>query len=109
MSTISKNSLETIKTSLIQTLGLILYIGLISLIFRYGDTWTTPLDAFWGPILFLSLFAVSVLICGLLVFGYPIKLFFVKKKPKQAIKVVLLTALWLTLFFLGLLTYFLIR
>ena len=106
---IPKQLLKTIKPSLIQALGLVAYISLISLIFRYGDTWITPLDAFWGPILFLSLFVISALVCALIVLGYPIKLFFVKKKPKQAIKIVLLTALWLILFFLGLLTYFLIR
>jgi hypothetical protein len=101
-------STKTVKASLLQTLGLITYIGLISIIFWQGNSWFAPLNAFWGPVLFLSLFVISALVCAIIALGYPIKLFFVNKKRQQAINTVLLTATWLILFFLGLLTYFLI-
>lgn len=52
-----------------------------------------------GPILFLVLFVTSALICGLLVFARPYRLF-LEKKPEEALELVVATAKWLVVFVL---------
>lgn len=54
---------------------------------------------FLGPVMLLLLFSVSALICGLIVFYRPYKLFFEDRK-KEAVELVLYTTLWLFIFFL---------
>lgn len=61
-------------------------------------------DTFFAPIAVVMLFSVSALICGLLVFYKPYKLFLSGRK-RDAIDVVVSTAAW---FFVFLLIAFLI-
>ncbi len=87
--------------SLFQAAGVAVYIFLIANIFLKGNEWFGPLVGnILGPILFLTLFVVSALITASLVLGYPIYLFWEKKKRKEAIKLVLMTTVWLSLFLL---------
>lgn len=55
------------------------------------------INNFYGPVLLLILFSTSALICALLVFYKPYKLFFAGKK-KEAVEVVISTAVWLFAF-----------
>lgn len=82
----------------IQALGVVAYCSLISLIFWQGQNWFGHVPNFLGPLLMLTILSTSALVCGLLVFAYPVKLYLQTKKPSQPIKLVLLTAAWLVLF-----------
>lgn len=55
------------------------------------------INNFLGPVLVLILFATSALICGLLVFYKPYRLFFEGKK-KEAVSIVVHTTVWLFVF-----------
>ena len=92
---------NVVLIGLLQALGLASYISLIAVFIQNAIKWFGPLNNFTGPIIMLTLLSLSVLICGFIALGYPIKLFFVKKQPQKAIKVVAFTALFL-LIFLGL-------
>lgn len=81
-----------------QALGVALYCGAIGTIIWNGQLIFGPVS-FLGPVIFLVLFSVSALICGLIVFLRPYKLFFEDKK-KEAVELVLYTTLWLFMFFL---------
>ncbi|MFH0943079.1 MAG: hypothetical protein V1810_02780 [Candidatus Beckwithbacteria bacterium] len=79
-----------------QALGLTAYCSLVALIFWRGEQWFGRVPNFLGPFLMLIILTTSALICGLIVFGYPVKLYLKTNKPDQSIKLVLLTAAWLT-------------
>jgi len=79
---------------LIQALGVSGYCGLVGVIFWKGEMWFGKMDRYWGPVFFLMLFVVSVMISALIVFYYPYRLFFENKKS-EAVKLVLNTAGWL--------------
>ncbi len=81
-----------------QALGVIGYCSLIALIFWQGQNWFGHVPNFFGPLLMLTILSTSALVCGLLVFGYPAKLYFKSRKTDQAIKIVLMTAAWLVVF-----------
>jgi hypothetical protein len=81
----------------LQALGTLAYCGLVALIFWRGSQWFGQAPNYWGPFLFLLLFAVSALICGLLVFAYPTYLVLDKKK-QSAFKLVSFTVGWLIAF-----------
>ena len=89
------------KLALFQSAGIFLYIALVSLIFWQGNNWFGP-HAYLGPILVLLLFSVSAMICGLIMFYKPFRLFLDNKK-EEAVKLVLYSAGFLVLFFLILL------
>lgn len=92
--------LEKLSLSLVglyQAIGLSFYCGLVGLIFNHGEDWFGKIDNFLGPLLILSLLVVSVLVCGLLAFGYPVYLFWERKKRKSAISLVFYTSCWLFL------------
>ncbi len=96
------------KLGFLQALGVTLYCSLIGIFFWKGNEIFGKVSNYFGPVTFLLLFAVSVLICALLVFYKPYKLFFAGKK-KEAVDVVLFTALGLfisLLIFLGLMLAF---
>jgi len=82
----------------LQALGLAAYISFVAVIIQNAMEWFGPLNNLTGPITFLSLLSVSVLICGFISIGYPIKLFFVKKDYKKAIKIVVFTTLFMFVF-----------
>jgi len=84
----------------LQSLGLSLYISLIALVIWNGETWFGRIGNFLGPILFLSLFVVSAIICALIALAYPFIVFWDRKNTKEAMKMVFYTAGWLTFFVL---------
>lgn len=89
-----------------QALGLLLYCSLVAVLIFNGNRWFPRITNFTGPLLFLTLFSTSALVCGLIVGSYPFLLFWEKKKTKEAIKLVIYTALWAVFFVFGIL-YFL--
>jgi hypothetical protein len=84
-----------------QALGVGVYCGLIGLIMFRGNDIFGHTPNFLGPLLFLMLFCVSALICGLLTLAYPAIVFF--KDKIKALKIVLFTILWLFLFIFSIL------
>ena len=85
------------KAGFLQAAGIAGYCSLIGIILWQGGNIFPKVNAYFGPVMFLLLFSTSVLVCGLLVFYKPYKLFFEGKK-KDAIEIVVSTALWLFLF-----------
>ena len=81
-----------------QALGLVIYCGLVGLLFWRGETWFGPMLSFLGPVLFLVLFVVSALISALIVLGHPFILFWEKKQTIKALKLVVYTIAWLIFF-----------
>lgn len=85
--------------SFLQAVGLSVYISLVSLIFWRGNSWFNAGNTILGPILVLTLFVVSALVCGFIAFSYPFHLFWEKKETKKAVKLVGYTICWMLLFF----------
>jgi hypothetical protein len=85
------------KQGFLQALGVAGYCSLVGLIFWKGNDIFPEMNPYFGPVLFLLLFSTSALICGLIVFYKPYKLFFSGKK-KEAVVAVASTALYLFIF-----------
>ena len=94
-----KEKLTLPQKGLLQAGGVAAYIFLVSLAIRYGEEIFGQMENITGPAAFLTLFSVSALICGLLVFYHPYQLLFSGKK-KEAADLVLLTTAYLAGFFL---------
>jgi hypothetical protein len=86
--------------ALLQAVGLGFYIALVSYFIWNAERWIGKMNSFWGPLLLLSLFSFSALICALITFGYAARLFWDEKRVKRALKLVLYTAGWLGAFVL---------
>ncbi|OGG03394.1 hypothetical protein A2W14_07505 [Candidatus Gottesmanbacteria bacterium RBG_16_37_8] len=86
-----------------QSLGLFLYCSLVAVIFWKGNSWFGRVPNYIGPLLFLTLFTTSALVCGFLVLGYPFLLIWERKKPIEAMKLIGFTVLWSMLFVLSIL------
>lgn len=84
--------------ALVQASGVLAYCSFIGILFWKGKDIFGPTPNYFGPVTFLLLFSVSALICALLVFYKPYKLFFADKK-EQALHLVLYTTLWLFAYF----------
>ena len=82
----------------LQGLGLSTYIFLVASVMWNAEKWFGRADTFLTPVLVLTLLSFSVLVCGFLALGYPIKLFWIKKEPQKAIKIVAHTTLFLFVF-----------
>lgn len=82
---------KQLKTGLIQALGVTTYISIVSIVMNNAEKIFGKMDNVIGPVTFLTMFATSALICGLLVFKKPYELFSDGKK-KEAINVVVYTA-----------------
>lgn len=82
------------KQGIIQALLLGIYITLVGLFIWNANHILGPINNFSGPILFLLLFSTSALICGLIVFYKPYKLFMNGKKT-EALRVVIATTVGL--------------
>lgn len=78
-----------------QALGVVGYCALVGMLFWKGQELFGKMDQYWGPVLFLLIFSVSALVCGLLVFYQPYRLFMLEKKREEAAKLVLYTTGWL--------------
>jgi len=83
----------------LQALGVVGYIVLIAIFFTNAERWFGNMpEQFFAPLLMLTLLSTSAMICGLLVFAYPVKLYLTTKKFAPAFKIVLMTAVWLAVF-----------
>lgn len=82
-----------------QALRVAVYMSLVSTVMSHGNEWFGKVDQTVGPIMFLLLFGVSVLVCALLVFAKPYKLF-TEKKGTEALELVIATTKWLAVFLL---------
>ncbi len=51
---------------LLQAVGVGLYISLVALFVSNASHWFAPPGSFWGPLLFLTLFAFSAVVCSLI-------------------------------------------
>ena len=99
-----KLSLEFI--SFLQALGLTIYVSLVGLLMQNGNAIFGQMDTFLGPTLFLIIFVLSAVLCGLVFGYYPFILWWEHKETKKAVRVVFYTAGWLVFF--GLFTALLI-
>jgi hypothetical protein len=90
-------SLPPKKLGLLQALGVTIYCSLVGILFWKGNEIFGKVNNYIGPVMILVLFIVSAMICSLVVFYQPYKLFFEDKK-KAAIDTVLSTTGWLFLF-----------
>lgn len=79
----------------LQAFGLVIYCSLVGFLIWQGEEWFGPVHRFWGPVFFLALLVVSVLICALLALGYPIFLFWIQRRRRAALNLVIQTAVWL--------------
>ena len=87
---------------LLEAAGLALYVSLFAVVSQQIQPWLMALNPKPQPmlsiILFLLAFIISAIICGAIIFGYPITLFFDGKKS-EALKIVFWSAVWLIIFF----------
>ena len=86
--------------SFVQATGLVVYCLLVGLFIWRGEYMFGPMNTFFGPMLLLVVLVVSVLVCALLAFGYPVVLFWDRKESKESVKLVALTTIWLLLYVL---------
>ncbi|MFH1186891.1 MAG: hypothetical protein V1697_01810 [Candidatus Levyibacteriota bacterium] len=89
---------KLILIAFLQALALSIYCGLVATLIWSGDKMFGEITDFRGPLLFLILFVTSVLISALLTLSYPFILFWQKKKPAEALRVIIYTAFFLALF-----------
>jgi len=87
---------------LAQALALVGYVSLVVLVMRSEPGGGEP--EFLGIMTILLLFSTSALVSATITLGYPIYLFWKQREFKLAIKSVISTALWLTLFVFILIT-----
>lgn len=100
--------MEFRKEGFYQSLGVVGYISLIATLMQNIErTLGRVEDSFLAPIAFLTLFSTSALTCGLIVFYKPYKLFFDGKK-KEAIDIVLSTAISLFIILILIFTFIII-
>ena len=81
-----------IRFGVLQALGITFYCSLVGSVMWKGSEIFGKEDTYITPVAVLVMLSVSALICGLIVFYKPYKLFFEGKK-KEAINVVLSTAI----------------
>ncbi len=92
--------------SFLQALGLTVYVSLVGLLLERGNEIFGKMTTFLGPTLFLLIFVLSAVVCGLFFGYYPFILWSEHKETKKAVRVVFYTAGWLVFF--GLFTVILI-
>ncbi len=78
-----------------QALGVMVYCGLVGLIFWKGTTIFGKVPNYWGPVAFLMLFATSALVCAFLTLAKPTLLIWKEKKPVKGVKLIAYTGAWL--------------
>lgn len=83
---------KELKQGILQAAGITLYCSLVAIVMWRGNEIFGKVDSYLGPVAVLVMLSVSVLICGIIVFYKPYKLFFAGKK-KEAADVVISTAI----------------
>jgi heme/copper-type cytochrome/quinol oxidase subunit 3 len=89
-------SLGTI--AFLQAVGLMAYCGFIGTVMFQGNNWFNKIPEYFAPLIMLVILSTSALTCGLITLSYPFILFFSKKQPKKAVKLIIFTVLFLILF-----------
>jgi len=92
----NKKRKELLLWSLINSLGVLVYVFVISQLLFSGEEIFGKMKTIWAPFAFLLLFVVSAAIVGLLVFGRVTHLYLDDQK-KEAIKLLFYTIGWLFL------------
>ncbi len=85
------------KRGMIQATKIAAYIGFVVAILGSGERIFGKFNQFTGFGLMLLLLSVSVLVCALLVFAEPYRLF-VAKKGTEALALVIATTKWLMIY-----------
>jgi len=86
-----------VKQGFLQAVGVALYCTLVGTFLWNSNDLFGKANTFFAPIAILTLLSTSVMICGLIVFYKPYKLFFDGKK-REAADVVVSTAVSLFVF-----------
>src|SRR3989344_325641 len=73
-----------ITRSIINALGVIVYVLLVASIFTVGKDIFGPMPGLFGPFVFLLLFVLSAAIVGSLIFGKPAFFFLMVKRKKRS-------------------------
>ncbi len=92
----NKKRKELLSWSLINSLGVLVYVFVISQLLFSGEKIFGKMKTIWAPFTFLLLFVVSAAIVGLLIFGRVAHLYLNDHK-KEAIKLLFCTIGWLFL------------
>lgn len=87
------------KQGFLQALGVAIYCTLVGFFMWNAGHIFGPMNSFLGPVIIVMLFSASALVCTLLVFYRPYKLFFEGKK-KEAVNIVITTTGFLFVFLL---------
>lgn len=87
------------KEGFVPALSLVGYVGLFTFVVTNGGRFFPHINEHFAPLMFLSMFCFSALLCSLLVFYQPY-LLFVEKRGKEALELVLSTTKWLGIFVL---------
>ncbi|PIR97570.1 MAG: hypothetical protein COT91_00640 [Candidatus Doudnabacteria bacterium CG10_big_fil_rev_8_21_14_0_10_41_10] len=80
--------------SFIHSLGVFIYVGLVTLVMGNAESIFGEMDNYFGPMLFLMLLVLSATIVGLLVFLKPV-IMYLDGQKKDALKLLLSTVGWL--------------
>ncbi len=94
--------LHPIKISLMQATVLSSYIFFAGIFLSSAEALFGQINRALAPVMFLTFFAVSALICGLAALAYPAWLIWEEKNTAEAVRVIVYTILWLGVFGIGL-------
>lgn len=86
------------KLSFVHSLGVLVYVAVVSLLMTSGDKFFGQMQNVIAPIAFLLMFVISASVVGSLILGKPILLYLDGKK-KEAVELFFLTIGWLAVFF----------
>lgn len=78
----------------LQALGLVAYCGVVASLMWHAQKAFKTVPEYFAPLLFLTVFTTSALICGILALYQPF-LLWEQRQTRRALKLVLYTALWL--------------
>jgi hypothetical protein len=94
-----ENTMEKklILSSLRNAMGTTVYVALVAFIILNGQKIFGTMRNIIGPIAFLLLFVTSAAITGFMVLGQPVILY-IDNKRQEALKLFILTVVWLLLF-----------
>jgi len=95
-----KFNLSPAIIGLAQATGLIAYIIIVGTIMANGNKWFGALNnaGILGPVLFLTLFCFSAIVCAAIMGAYPFYVFWEKKNTNLALKIIFYSTLWLFIF-----------
>ncbi|MCL4390486.1 MAG: hypothetical protein M1484_00275 [Patescibacteria group bacterium] len=99
-----KNKISPVIIGVAQATGLIAYCAAVGAVMLNGNRWFGPTPSFLGPMLFLTLFVFSAIVCAAMFLGYPFYLFWEKKDLPTAFKVIASSTVTLFVFVLLTLT-----